>query len=104
LVKKCYWRTINIRKETLRQDVYTPNPVSYGTIASDFVYFLSHKTDIPSKQKINLEPKETLYGISQEYFTEQILPNTDPMVRGNELMKLLKIDCQFFSITCSQHK
>lgn len=88
---------LTLQKETLRQSVYTPNPVSYGTIASDFVYLLSHKSDIPSKQKINLEPKETLYGISQEYFTEQILPNTDPMVRGNELMKLLTLIVNFLA-------
>jgi hypothetical protein len=88
---------LTLQQETLKQSVYTPNPVSYGTIASDFVYLLSHKSDIPSKQKINLEPKETLYGISQEYFTEQILPNTDPMVRGNELMKLLTLIVNFLA-------
>ena len=86
---------LTLQNETLRQNVYTPNPVSYGTLASDFIYFLSHKTDIPSKSKINLQPKETLYGIPQEYFTEQILPNTDPMVRGNELMKLLTLIVKF---------
>ena len=86
---------LTLQNETLRQNVYTPNPVSYGTLASDFIYFLSHKTDIPSKSKINLQPKETLYGIPQEYFTEQILPNTDPMVRGNELMKLLTLIVSF---------
>jgi len=80
---------------TLRQSDYTPNPVSYGTVASDFVYLLSHKSDIPSKQKIVLEPKETLYGIPQQIFTENILQNTDPMVRGNELMKLLKLIVDF---------
>jgi hypothetical protein len=80
---------------TLKQSVYNPNPVSYGTVAADFVYFLSHKSDIPSKQKIVLEPKETLYGIPQPYFTENILQNTDPMVRGNELMKLLKLIVDF---------
>jgi len=74
---------------------YKPNPVSYGTVGADFVYLLSHKTDIPSKSKINLQPKETLYGIDQEYFTNQILPNTDPMVRGDELMKLLKLIVDF---------
>jgi len=80
---------------TLQQVVYNQNPVTYGTVAADFVYFLSHKTDIPSKQKINLLPKETLYGINQEYFTKDILPNTDPMVRGNELMKLLTLIVNF---------
>jgi hypothetical protein len=74
---------------------YNQNPVSYGTVAGDFLYLLSHKTDIPSKSKINLLPKETLYGISQEYFTNEVLPNTDPMVRGNELMKLLKLIVDF---------
>jgi hypothetical protein len=81
--------------ETLQQPRYKPNPVSYGTVGADFVYLLSHKTDIPSKSKINLQPKETLYGIDQEYFTNQILPNTDPMVRGDELMKLLKLIVDF---------
>jgi len=80
---------------TLRQNTYNPNPVSYGTVAADFLYLLSHKSDIPSKRKIMLEPKETLYGIPQPYFTENILQNTDPMVRGNELMKLLKLIVDF---------
>jgi hypothetical protein len=82
---------------TLRQSVYNSNPVSYGTLAADFVYFLSHKSDIPSKQKIVLEPKETLYGIPQQIFTENIINNTDPMVRGNELMKLLKLIVNFLA-------
>ena len=82
-------------KLTLKQSIYNPTPVSYGTVAADFVYFLSHKSTIPSKQKINLEPKETLYGIPQPFYTENILQNTDPMVRGNELMKLLTIIVNF---------
>lgn len=76
-------------KVKLKINEYLPNPVSYGTIGSDFVYLLSHKSTIPGKKQINLEPKETLYGIPQPFFTENILQNTDPMVRGNELMKLL---------------
>jgi hypothetical protein len=78
-----------------RQTVYNQNPVTYGAVAGDFLYFLSHKTDIPGKAKINLLPKETLYGITQEYFTGEIRPNTDPMVRGNELMKLLSLIVNF---------
>ena len=81
----------------LRQPVYKPEPVSYSTLAADFVYMLSHKSDIPSKSKINLQPKETLYGINQTYFTDVMLPNTDPMVRGNELMKLLTLIVKFLS-------
>ena len=80
---------------SLEQPVYIPNPVSYGTLGADFVYLLSHKSQIPSKDKINLLPSETLYGIDQPYYTDIILPNTDPMVRGNELIKLLNLIVNF---------
>jgi hypothetical protein len=86
---------LSLVKEEGRDPIYKVNPVSYGTLGGDFVYLLSHKTDIPSKSKINLQPKETLYGIDQPYFTDVILPNTDPMVRGNELMKLLTLIVNF---------
>lgn len=79
----------------VKEPIYTPKPVSYGALGADFVYLLSHKSDIPSKLKITLQPKETLYGIEQTYFTDTILPNTDPMVRGDELMKLLKLIVDF---------
>lgn len=82
-------------KLTLAQPSYDVNPISYGTLGGDFVYLLSHKSQIPSKNQINLQPKETLYGIEQDYFTDVILPNTDPMVRGNELMKLLTLIVNF---------
>ena len=88
--KNVVGQQLTLKNETLRQSSFTPDPVSYGTLGGDFVYLLSHKTDIPARNKINLQPKETLYGIDQTYFTDQILPNTDPMVRGDELMKLLK--------------
>ena len=81
----------------VKEPIYTPKPISYSTLAADFVYMLSHNSDIPSKSKINLQPKETLYGINQTYFTDVMLPNTDPMVRGNELMKLLTLIVKFLS-------
>jgi len=67
---------------------YRANPVSYGSLVSDNLYLLSHKTEITSKgDKVNLQ--ESLYGITQIQFTEEILDRTDPMVRGDQLMKLL---------------
>ena len=95
--KNIIGQQLTLETSTLRQSVFTPTPVSYGTIGADFVYLLSHKSDIPSKSKITLEPKETLYGIDQPYFTDNILQNTDPMVRGDELMKLLTLIVKFLS-------
>jgi hypothetical protein len=67
---------------------YRANPVSYGSLVADNLYLISHKTQIPSKgDKVNLQ--ESLYGITQIQFTEEILDRTDPMVRGDQLMKLL---------------
>jgi hypothetical protein len=88
---------LTLKTEEVVEPIYTPKPISYSTLAADFVYMLSHNSDIPSKSKINLQPKETLYGISQPYFTDVMLPNTDPMVRGNELMKLLTLIVKFLS-------
>jgi hypothetical protein len=93
--KNIIGQQLTLETLTLKQSIFTPSPVSYGTIGADFVYLLSHKSDIPSKSKITLEPKETLYGITQPYFTDNVLPNTDPMVRGNELMKLLTLIVKF---------
>jgi len=93
--KNIVGQQLTVQTNTLDQNVYTSNPVSYGTMAADTLYLLSHKTDIPSKRKIVLEPKETLYGIPQPFFTEIIGKNTDPMVRGNELMKLLTLIVNF---------
>jgi len=93
--KNVVGQQLTLKNETLVQTSYKPKPVSYGTLGADFVYLLSHNSSIPSKSKINLQPKETLYGIDQPYFTDIILPNTDPMVRGNELMKLLTLIVDF---------
>lgn len=77
-----------VKTLTEERTEYKPNPVSYGTLGADNIYLISHKSQIPSKgDKVNLQ--ESLYGITQLQYTEEILDRTDPMVRGDELMKLL---------------
>jgi hypothetical protein len=80
---------------TLQETIYKSNSVSYGALTSDILYLLSHKSQIPSRQKINLLPKETLYGMSQQYFIDNVSPNTEPMVRGYQLMELLNQMVEF---------
>jgi hypothetical protein len=82
------------RKIDINVSEYRPNPTSYSVLGADNIYLLSHKTQIPSKgQKINLQ--ESLYGIDQVKFTEEIVDRTDPMVRGDQLMKLLNVIVNF---------
>jgi hypothetical protein len=77
----------------IEKSEYKENPVTYASIGGDFLYFLSHRTVIPGTNPINLS--NTLYGIPQEKFTDDVLPSTNSMVRGEELLKLLRLIVQF---------
>jgi hypothetical protein len=83
----------SVRKIDINFSEYKPNPTSYGVLGADNIYLISHKTQIKQRQKINLQ--ESLYGIDQIKFTEEIVDRTDPMVRGDQLMNLLKIIVKF---------
>jgi len=62
-------------------------------MGAEKIFLLSHGTQIPSKGKIDLS--STLYGIKEDKYTKEIVPKTDPMVRGDELMKLLNLIVKF---------
>jgi hypothetical protein len=78
-----------IKTDTIDVTGFKQTPVTYGTMGGDFLYLLSHKSKIPSKGEIDL--KETLYGIDQNRFTNEIQLKTDPMVRGDQLMELITL-------------
>jgi hypothetical protein len=90
------------KTEVINKEKYVESPVTYASMGGDFVYLLSHRSkygdlsglpDVTNKQKINLT--NTLYGINQEKFINDIKPNTSSMVRGEELIALLKEIIQF---------
>ena len=68
---------------------------TYNALGGDYIYLLSHNSQKPDKEKINL--KDTLYGITQEQFTEEIEPKTSAIVRGDELIDLLEKIIEFLS-------
>lgn len=72
---------------------YTQTPQSIGTLGADMLYLLSHKSQIPGKQVINLDG--TLYGISQDKFADDLINSTSSVVRGEELLKLLSLIVKF---------
>lgn len=84
-----------IQRLVIPRKGYSPSPVSYGTLVGDFIYFLSHKTTVPGKAKIDLDVKTTLYGIPQEKFVDEFADQTEPTVRGDQLMKLLDLIVKF---------
>lgn len=86
-------KQFQINKSEVIPSTWTPDPITYGTMGGDFIYLLSHKSKIDNKGKIDLQ--DTLYGIPQEKFLDDIIYKTDPMVRGDQLMELLNLIVKF---------
>ena len=80
-------------KVVVPQSQTIPGETTYGALASDKLFLLSHKSQIPGKDKINLN--DTLYGISSDVFSDEIIPNTSSMVRGEELLELINLIVRF---------
>lgn len=66
---------------------------TYLLNAADNLFLLSHKTSISDKGVIDFS--NSIYGLSQEKIMSDIYPKTDPMVRGEQLMKLLDLMVKF---------
>jgi len=75
------------------QSKYVQTPTTISTMGADKVFLLSHFSSIPGKKKINLD--NTLYGIPNKVFTDDIIPNTSSMVRGEELLELINLIVRF---------
>jgi len=84
----------NVRKEKLKDFKFSTVPTTYTIIGADKFVLLSHESQIPSKSPITLDAS-TVYGISQTFLADKVMPNTDPMVRGDELMKFLNLVVRF---------
>jgi hypothetical protein len=77
----------------INQSRTIPGETTFGALASDKLFLLSHNSQIPGKDKINLN--DTLYGISSDVFADRIVPNTSSMVRGEELLELINLIVRF---------
>jgi hypothetical protein len=83
----------NITKKIIPQSTYSKSPSTYGAMGSDKLFLLSHNSQIPGKGKINFD--DTLYGISPEKFSDEIIPKTSSLVRGEELLELINLIVRF---------
>lgn len=83
----------NMIKKVSNQQKYVNQESSYGALGSDMLFLVSHNSQIPGKGKINFD--DTLYGITPEKFTNELLPKTSSMVRGEELMELIGLIVRF---------
>ena len=83
----------NLKSTTVPQSKSFADPTTYGALASDYLYLLSHNSSIPGKGKINFD--NTLYGINLDQFVDEIFPKTSSLVRGEELLELLNLIVRF---------
>jgi hypothetical protein len=78
------------KSSVVRPIEFTNDPITYSVLGGQRVYLLSQDSEGP-KGKINLN--ETLYGIPQDKFIgadKTIFSQTYSMVRGDEMIKLLR--------------
>lgn len=83
----------NITIESFDRYAEEPQDITFNTQGADKLFLLSHETAIQSKGKIDLS--NTMTGISQEFIVNEIIPKTDPMVRGDQLMSFLSLITNF---------
>lgn len=74
-------------------DNFVPTPQTISALGGQKIYLLSQDSQIPGKQKINFA--DSIYGISETAFNNDILPNTSSSVRGEELLELINLMYQF---------
>ena len=70
------------------------NPITYNILGGDKLLILSHGARVPSKGQITLDAT-TIYELGQQFIVENVLPNTDSMVRGDELFKFMNLVVRF---------
>lgn len=85
----------NTTSTTVPQSRYFADPTTYGALASDYLFLLSHNSSIPGKGKINFD--DSLYGISLDQFVDEITPKTSSLVRGEELLELINMIVRFLT-------
>ena len=81
-------KTVEIEKRD-----YLVQPVTYSVLGGDKLYLLTNK----SKNKFQIDLKDTLYGIPQSKLAIDIYNRTNSMVRGEELMELLNLIVRFLN-------
>jgi hypothetical protein len=82
-------KPLDIVKKDLIQVKVNERSITYGSVGAEKLFLLSHSSSIPGKGKINFD--DTLYGISPEQYSTEILPKTSSLVRGEELIELLNL-------------
>ena len=86
-------KPLSFKSTKVTSEAFSNGQLTYGALGGDKLFLLSQSSAIPGKQKINFA--DTLYGISEEKFVDDIIPNTSSLVRGEELLELVNLIVRF---------
>lgn len=81
-------------KEVVINQTTEPIDTTVGVLGASNLYFISHDSTIPGKEKVELG-SDTLYGIDAQKLDTDVTINTSSMVRGEELLELLDVIVNF---------
>jgi hypothetical protein len=80
-------------KKVIPQSEFITQPITFGVLGGEKIFLLSQISAKPGKSPINFD--NTLYGIQSETFSDEIIPKTSSMVRGEELLELINMIVRF---------
>lgn len=87
----------NITRTEIERINEIPEPITYGIEVVDRKFLLSHLSQIPGLNKIDFQDANfsgDTY-IDNEFIFNNIIPNTNSMVRGEKLIDLLELIVQY---------
>jgi hypothetical protein len=85
----------DLKIEEFQNTNYENRPITYGILGGDELYFISHDSQIPGKQKIAID--KSIYGYEQDQVGITMKDNTNSMVRGEKLMEFLNLVIKFLT-------
>ena len=92
--KKGYVGTLfEVKVEEYNETNLKQQPITYGVLGADELYLISHKSQIPGKDKIFIDKK--IYGLDQDDIGITMKENTNSFVRGEKLLELLDLIVKF---------
>jgi len=91
--KNSFDKPTQITEEKISKKGTNLTSQTVGVMGGDKLIFLSHESTIPNRGKINID--DTIYGITQDLINSEILPKTNSMVRGEELLVLIELIVQY---------
>lgn len=84
---------LNVITQSFDRFTEEPVDITYNIQGADKLVLLSHQTAISNRGKIDLS--STITGITQEFLVNEVVPKTDAMVRGDQLMSFLSLMVNF---------